>query len=407
MTQLNSGYGHRIHQLGHTDMGGRPDGTQVMVHRGYAYVGHAFNEGIGIVDIKDPKKPVSVGFIPAPPNTRASHLQVHDNLLLVVNGANVWKLLQFGKMDDYFGKPLTESFRRSDFSFSAGVRVYDISRPTEPREIAFVPIEGIGAHRIWYTGGRYATVSAHFDGFSDTILSILDLQNPERPEIVSRCWLPGMNLAAGETPVWPAGQRFACHHAIVSGNLAYGTWRHGGFTIHDISEPANPRLVSYRHWNHNVHTALPAPGRNMAFICEEGTIAYDPQSLSQIRSFDVADPSNPVELGLFPIPANEDFVLKGGTFGPHNFHENRPESFQSETLLFATYHNAGVRVYDTTDAAAPREVAYFIPAPPERVIDIRPDAAAVTHSTDVFVDKSGLMYVTDANAGLNILQYEG
>jgi hypothetical protein len=29
---------HRIHSLGHTDQGGRPDGVQVMVAAGHAYV---------------------------------------------------------------------------------------------------------------------------------------------------------------------------------------------------------------------------------------------------------------------------------------------------------------------------------------------------------------------------------
>jgi hypothetical protein len=31
----------------------------------------------------------------------------------------------------------------------------------------------------------------------------------------------------------------------------------------------------------------------------------------------------------------------------------------------------------------------------------------VIQSCDVFVDKEGLMYLTDTNAGLYILQYEG
>src|ERR1700733_8544609 len=102
MTQLSMGSGHRIRHLGHCDMGGRPDGTQVIVHKQYAYVGHAFDEGVAIIDVADPRKPIAAGFIAAPPNTRASHIQVHGDLLLVVNAANVWKLQQYGERDDYF-----------------------------------------------------------------------------------------------------------------------------------------------------------------------------------------------------------------------------------------------------------------------------------------------------------------
>ena len=44
---------------------------------------------------------------------------------------------------------------------------------------------------------------------------------------------------------------------------------------------------------------------------------------------------------------------------------------------------------------------------PERIVDQRPNPAKVIQSCDVFVDMSGIMYLTDTNAGLYILQYEG
>ncbi|PNT90689.1 hypothetical protein CDQ84_19540, partial [Clostridium thermosuccinogenes] len=46
-----------------------------------------------------------------------------------------------------------------------------------------------------------------------------------------------------------------------------------------------------------------------------------------------------------PPPDEADYVAKGAHFGPHNLHENRPGSFVSSTLIFATYQNAGVRAY--------------------------------------------------------------
>jgi len=47
-----------------------------------------------------------------------------------------------------------------------------------------------------------------------------------------------------------------------------------------------------------------------------------------------------------PTPSEADYCAKGGNFGAHNLHENRPGAFQSSRLIFATYYNAGVRVYD-------------------------------------------------------------
>ena len=123
--------------------------------------------------------------------------------------------------------------------------------------------------------------------------------------------------------------------------------------------------------------------------------------------FDVREPMNPVQIAALPTPAEEDYCKKGAKFGPHNLHENRPGSFQSEQLIFATYQNAGVRVFDITDPFAPRAVAHFVPPAPERMVDPRPNRPRVIQSNDVYVAQDGLMYVTDVNAGLTILRYKG
>ena len=40
------------------------------------------------------------------------------------------------------------------------------------REIGFMPVDGLGPHRIWYAGGRYAYASIHFADFTDHILAV-------------------------------------------------------------------------------------------------------------------------------------------------------------------------------------------------------------------------------------------
>jgi hypothetical protein len=91
----------------------------------------------------------------------------------------------------------------------------------------------------------------------------------------------------------------------------------------------------------------------------------------------------------------------------HDLFAGSPGSFQSEQLIFATYQNAGVRVFDITDPFAPRAVAHFVPPAPERMVDPRPNRPRVMQSNDVYVAQDGLMYVTDVNAGLTILRYKG
>jgi hypothetical protein len=113
-----------------------------------------------------------------------------------------------------------------------------------------------------------------------------------------------------------------------------------------------------------------------------------------------------VPIATFPTPTGLDFCAMGN-FGPHNLHENRPGSFVSEETIFATYHNAGVRVFDIRDQYAPQEIASWVPPVPKRMIDPRPNVARSALSCDCYVTSEGLMYVTDWNAGLNVLEYEG
>lgn len=400
-----------IRFLSRSDQGGRPDGTQIMVNKGHAYIGHTFSDGVSVIDVRDPLNPKPVTFIAAPPNTRCHHLQAHGDLLFVVNGANVWAMQQYTQAQDYFGKPLADSFDKREQSFTAGLRIFDISNAAAPREMSFLPVAGIGLHRIWYAGGRYAYVSAHFEGFTDHIMAVIDVGDPARPALVGRWWLPGMWREGGEQPAWPQGKRWAFHHAIITGNIAYGAWRDGGLTVHDVSDPARPKLIGQRNWcppfAGGTHTPLPLPDRNLLIVADEATSTNCAAGLAYTWVIDVRDPANPVTIATLPTPTEEDFCAKGGKFGPHNLHENRPGSLQSSNLIFATYHNAGVRVFDIANAFAPREVAYFVPPPPERLMDTRPGATPVIQSCDVFVDPQGVMYLTDTNAGLYILQYEG
>src|SRR5579885_2351200 len=91
-----------IRFLAHCDQGGRPDGVQVMVHKGHAFVGHMFSDGFTVVDVADPRNPRTVKFVPAPPNTRAFHLQTHGDLLLTVNAPNIWVMQGYADPNDYF-----------------------------------------------------------------------------------------------------------------------------------------------------------------------------------------------------------------------------------------------------------------------------------------------------------------
>lgn len=406
-------YSRNMRLIGHSDQGGRPDGVQVMVHRGYAYIGHMVSQGVSIVDVRDAKNPKPAGFIAAPPGTWNIHLQTHDDLLLVVNARDLFADASFAEEKVYYTRSVadTVSTKQQDKSWSAGLRIFDISTPDKPHEISFLPLDGIGIHRIWYVGGRWAYVSALLDGYSDYIFLTIDLADPQRPEVAGRYWLPGMHTAGGETASWPEGKRYALHHAIISGDTAYGSWRDGGLTLLDVSDRTNPQLISHRNWSPpfggGTHTALPLPDRDLLIVLDEAVLDNQEDGEKLIWVFDIREPRNPVSISTFPQPKEADYVKKGAHFGPHNLHENRPGSFISSSLIFATYQNAGVRAYDISNPYQPKETGALVPAAPDRMVDKRPSRPQIIQSCDVFVDADGIIYSTDYNAGLSIIEYRG
>ena len=301
-------------------------------------------------------------------------------------------------------------FGKRGEDYAAGMNVYDISDPANPRKIGSMEVPGLGLHRIWWVGGRYAYASALLDGFTDHILMVIDMADPTRPHEVGRWWIPGMNAAAGETPTWK--NRHALHHAVVVDDFAYGSWRDGGLTILDVKDKSAPKLISHRNWcppyGGGTHNALPLHDRGLLVVADEAVLNLDQEGQhKRTWVFDIREKSNPVSIATLPTPSDQDYVKMGGQFGPHNLHENRPGSFQSSTTIFATWQSAGVRVFDISDAYRPQEAGYFVPPQPTQWAEPMRGRAKIRHTADVFVSQDGLVYVTDYDAGLYILQWKG
>jgi hypothetical protein len=407
-------YSKNMRILSHSDQGGRPDGVQINVHRGVAYIGHIFSQGFSVVDVRDPKNPKPAGYFPAPSNTWNLHLQVHDDILLVVHAKDMFAQPELRDEKNYYkgrvGFHAEET--HADRNWSAGMAVYDISTPGQPRQIGFMPVDGGGLHRIWYTGGRWAYASALLDGFTDYILITIDMADPTNPREAGRFWLPGMNAEAGEVATWPSDfGRYGLHHPIIHGDIAYCSWRDACLVVVDVADRANPKLIAHKQWSPplggGTHNALPLPERDLLIVVDEAVLDNKEDGDKPIWVFDNRLKTNPISISTMPEPGDTDYLKVGGHFGPHNIHENRPGSFISERLIFATYQNAGVRVYDIENPYQPKEVGALVPPPPARLVDPRPDRPNVLHSADIFVDADGLVYFTDFNAGLYVAEFNG
>lgn len=399
-----------IEFLGHTDQGGRGDGVQVMVSRGHAYIGTRVNRGVMVTDVRDPRNPKPVNFISMHPKSVSMHIQTAEDMLLCIQEADQRALLT---QQEYYSRSSevdSSRFGKRGEDYAAGMNVYDIKDPANPRKIGSMEVAGLGLHRIWWTGGRYAYASALLDGFTDHILVVIDMADPARPHEVGRWWIPGQNAAAGETPAWK--NRWALHHAVVVDDVAYGSWRDGGLTLLDVKDKTAPKLIAHRNWcppyGGGTHNALPLHDRDLLVVADEAVLNIDAEGQhKRVWVFDIREKSNPVSISTFPVPSDQDYVKMGGQFGPHNVHENRPGSFQSSTTIFATWQSAGVRVFDIANQYRPEEIGYFVPPQPTKWAEPLRGRAKVRHTADVFVSQDGVIYISDYDAGLYILQWKG
>jgi hypothetical protein len=358
--------------VAHHDLAGHGDGMQVLREGDALYVGHNGPSGMGtsILDVSDPSSPELVAQWPAPAHTHTHKVQIADGLLLVNH-----EKFPMGP------KP-------APGPHSAGLALYRLDDPLAPEQIGFWESTGRGVHRVTYTGGRYAHMSAIPEGFSDRIWLVLDLADPAAPVEIARWWIAGLWEAGGETPVWPEGERFAAHHALVDGDRAYLGFDDANMVVLDVSDWTAPRQVGHVTWDGgSTHTCLPLRSLGLVAVTDEQT--KDGPGAAQ-RLIRLVDPAAERVISVLP-PPDPAYDARELRFGPHNLHENRAGSYRSERLLFATYFNAGLRVYDVADPASPREVAHWVsePAPGQ----------GAAQANDLFVDDDGLVWVTDRVGG--------
>jgi hypothetical protein len=375
--------------VGHSDLGGFGDGSQVIRRGDYLYVAHMRRAGTTILDVADPTRPEVVWQSMPPPNTHTHKVQLGDGLMIV-------------NCEQMPTAPEGHPGRAPAASgpHQAGIQLYDVATdPARPRPLGSLDVGGKGVHRHWYTGGRYAYLCGAAAGFRERMLTIADLADPRAPTVVGRWWLPGLWEAGGEQPTWPEGAVHGMHHPTIHAGRAYGGFLDAGLGILDVSDPAAPRLVSQLTFpgpeGGFVHTAMLLPGRQLLAVTQEQIVPDCQGPPRYARLVDASDERHLRPLSVLPEPQG-DFCRRGGRFGPHNLHERRPGGWFDESRLYVTYFNAGLRVYDIADAAHPREVGAYVPA--------APPGQPACQVNDVFCDGQ-LVYISDRlNGGVWILE---
>ena len=348
--------------------------------------------GIDVSDLRNPKMLVQTDL--AYPHLRSNSLSIIDDVMLVA-----YQSLEPGQA-------------------GTGMGVFDIGNPEEPKQIGFLDTDGPysrGCHCLWWVDGPYAhlsTGSADFqprDQKDDQFYMIVDVANPERPVEAGRWWVPGTR-EGDEEPMPKRHPQFDSGHRLHNANVyperpnrSYAAYMDSGVAILDITDISRPNVISHINYAPPfpgfTHTALPLFNRDLMVVTQESVRDGGEDYPKLIWLMDIREETNPVIISTLPMPETKDFFGRPGRFGAHNIYENQPgpTCFFSDTLIFGTFFNAGLRVFDISNPFQPSEVAYFIPGAPKPNVPVG--------INDVYVDENGILYVVDRNeGGLYILE---
>ena len=130
--------------------------------------------------------------------------------MLLGNGANIVGMQTYDSGRGYFENTLADRMTNRK-TFRSGLSIHDISRPAQPREIAFLEMPG-HRHQPSVVDRRtlrlYRRASRRLHRPHPRASSTC--KNTMKPEIVSRWWMPGMNRAAGENPARSRASALRC-----------------------------------------------------------------------------------------------------------------------------------------------------------------------------------------------------
>ncbi len=385
------------------------------------YVGSLWHSGWSILDVTDPSRPDYLGFVDGPPNTWTIQVQVAEQKLITAleHVPSAW------------------STGESSAEPSDGFIVWDVSDPERPDFRGQWTTGAIGTHRNFYNGGRYVHATTTMPGYEGYGYGVVDIEDPAHPVLRGSWWYPGQYVAAGEkysdidlTRVsggrpYPNAENpqhgLSLHGgAYVLGDRAYCPWMRAGLVILDTSEPTAPEFVSslpvYPPLGSTiaVHSAVPLPGRDLVVVNSEALHESCDEPVGFAGLVDISNERDPILVSLFPQPRAPagyeapSFCAKGGRFGPHNQHQHQGmQCLKFDTnLVFMTYFNAGLQIFDVSDPHDPYIAGYCIPDDPATRRGPLPKVL-VHQAEDVIVDRRGYIYMSEKNGGIYVMAFDG
>jgi len=405
--QLPQGWvAENIEPVGYSELDGRPGFKMAIKEvngRWYLYMGHLWDHGWTIVDVTDPSTPQVLKFIP------------YES----ANAQNSWTI----QMDVHGDRMLTNAtaagFEQGDPDkpHDEKVLIWDISDPVNPRQVGEYEV---ATHRNYLLDENTMHLAATPPGYGGNINLVIDISDPSNPTEIGRFSFPGQHIGAGEEPAESGISQHGPPDVV--GNVAYMGMGSAGLAIVDMTDPASPKMIGnldfappFKPGMTSLHGALKVRDKPLVIVNSESGPEMCEEPLNFAAVVDVDDLANPRLISLFPLPVPpvgapySDFCDKGGRFGPHNLNQlqHSPDVESQGDLVYLTYFNAGLRLFDISDPQVPKEVGFFIPPEPTTRYGAVPTTRLAVQTEDVLVDRRGYMYITNKNQGLWILRHTG
>ena len=423
--------------VGHNDLGSRGFNADVWVHKGFAYVGHwGFtdwasgsktrfcpefpNNGVTVVDARNPANPVVVSKLQNPKGTSAEDVVVFT--------------ARFGPLA---GRDIAAAgiqvcgASRLDASIPRGLMLWDVTDAVHPVQVGFMNTgcctRGLHEFEVEHRTDlrrtfAYATVPASEypdatspNGFRDRQgrgdFRLIDITDPRHPFEVSDWGVvhdlggpPTAGQGCDPDPIFGHGAE-----PSADGKLVFLAYWDSGYIRLDLTNPADPVFTSRTVYPANAdgdgHSSQYDDARRLLFTADEDFCKTSGSGIEKgfgfMRVYDYSNPMAPVQIGEFRTPNSLGADDQGA--GDYTVHNN----FLVGTTVYSSWYTDGVRVIDVSDPRAPKEVAFFVP--PAGHNPVKPSQRFVLTNTaqiwGVVVDEAtGLIFISDMNTGLWILR---
>ena len=252
-----------------------------------------------------------------------------------------------------------------------GIQILDVSDPRNPVELSKYTnkLTARGVHNT-YIKNNHAYLISNTDG-----MYILDISNPKKPVEVAHWTIPSSDQVEAH---W-----IIPHDVSVTHNRAYVSYAEAGLRILDISNPRSPKSIStYNYPNGWTHGAEASEDGKYVYITDEQPGGF-------MRILDISNLSNPVQVSIYQ--SSERVVNNGRILSIHNVQVKGD-------LVYVGNYQDGFRVVDVSNPSQPAEVGAYLLS--ETYLDRLYNGAwsAIPHN--------GLVYISDLEHGLFILQYQ-